>query len=74
MKVYKVELFIEDFDELGEEEIRDVLENTKYLNHCLSPEVLKIEGKDIGEWEDEHPLNILSTRVAEINKIFGKEN
>ena len=57
MKVYKVELLIIDHDELGEDEIENMLENTNYPNHCINPSVMKIDSCDIGEWTDDHPLN-----------------
>jgi len=43
MKAYKVELLIIDFDQIGEEEIRYQIEDTKYSNHCISPQVKNIE-------------------------------
>jgi hypothetical protein len=70
MKAYKVEVLIINFDELEENEIKDVLENTYYSNHCISPEVLSIESKDIGEWNDDHPLNKKDTRKNEIQRLF----
>lgn len=56
MKVYKVELMIIDHDGVGDE-IKDIIENQKYPNHCISPEVIKILSADIGDWDDDHPLN-----------------
>ena len=70
MKAYKVELLILDFDQIGEEEIRYQIENTKYSNHCISPQVKKIEERDIGEWHDDHPLNSLTLEDMEYEKIF----
>ena len=57
MKVFKVELMIVDYDNIGHDEIRDVLENVKYPNHCISPTVTNIDWRDIGDWHDDHPLN-----------------
>lgn len=65
MKIYKVEVFIIDFDELGPDEIKSTLENTKYPNRCMSPKVGLIEEKEIGEWDDNHELNKSSTDTAE---------
>ena len=70
--VYKVTLAIIDHDELGTEEITDVLENTKYPNYCIYPDVLTIEGKDIGEWDDQLPINYTDRRRSEINKLFSE--
>ena len=63
MKIYKVELYVIDHDGLGDEEIASVLENTKYPNRCISPDVANVESKDIGEWWDGHPLNRTSVDV-----------
>ena len=57
MKAYKLEVFIIDFDDVGKEEIVDILENAHYPNRCISPNVKNIIEKDIGEWNDDHPLN-----------------
>lgn len=71
MKVYKVELMVIDFDEIGEQEIRDVLEHTKYPNRCIHPEVKGIESRDIGEWNDDHPMNQVATCDAEYQRLFS---
>jgi len=73
MYVYKVEIMVVDLDELGPQEIKDVFENIKYPNHCMSPEVMDIEGRDIGEWDDEHPLNNIHKSEAEYRRLFNKE-
>lgn len=71
MKAHKVTLFIIDHDELGADEIKHVLENHKYPNHCMSPDVKSVETVDIGTWSDEHPLNIHDTASAEYQRLFG---
>lgn len=68
--VYKLEVSIIDFDELGEKEIKDVLENAPYPNHCISPKVRKIEGREI-DWFDEHPLNQRSTSNQAFAELFA---
>ena len=70
MKVYKVEMLIIDHDELGEQEITDVLENTRYPNHCIAPTVMKTIEADIGEWDDDHPLNNTNACKSEYEKVF----
>jgi len=72
MKAYKVELLIIDFDQIGEEEIRYQIEDTKYSNHCISPKVKNIEERDIGEWRDDHPLNSLILEDEEYNRLWKK--
>lgn len=57
MKVYKVELLIIDHDEIGEKEIKEILDNGRYPNRCISPEVKWITEADIGEWYSARYLN-----------------
>ena len=70
MKIMKVELLIIDHDSIGEEEIKDVLENTKYPNWCINPEVKSIKTAKV-DWHDEHPLNIKSKSDSAYIEIFG---
>lgn len=39
--------------------------------YCMYPKVIKIEGRDIGEWGDEHPLNNHATSDEEYERLFG---
>lgn len=70
MKAYKVTLFIIDLDRVGGEDIRIILEDQKYPNHCIHPDVKEIVEADIGEWSDEHPLNHRATSGVEYNRLF----
>lgn len=70
MKAYKVELLIIDHDKVGCEGIINVIENQKYPNWCISPEVIGIKEADIGEWYDQHPFNLISTPLEEKLKYF----
>lgn len=72
MKAYKVELLIVDHDNVGLDGIREVIEDTKYPNYCISPNVMDIEEKEIGEWHDDHPLNLLSEMESEYKKLFKR--
>lgn len=69
-KAYKVELLIIDHEQIGIDEIWRVIENTKYPNHCITPDVKRISGESIGEWSDEHPLNHKATALAEYERLF----
>lgn len=71
MKAYQVVLLVVDHDELGADEMRKTIENVRYPNHCISPQVVVIEERDIGEWNDDHPLNKRSTADAEYNRLFS---
>lgn len=71
MKAYKVEVLVIDFDRIGESGIKNAIENTKYPNWCISPQVKKIEVRDIGEWNDEHPFNKAGKSEDEYHRLFG---
>lgn len=71
MKAYKVEILIIDFDEVGDG-IKELIENARYPNYCINPQVKSIVEADIGEWYDEHPLNQHSTAEEEYLRIFQK--
>lgn len=71
IKVYKIELLVEDFDNNGIEELTTVIENQRFPNHCMSPQVIGHEVREI-EWSDGHPLNITSTRAATAKELFAK--
>jgi len=72
MKIYKIELKVIDFDEIGEDCIKQELEGTKYSNHCISPVVVQMESRDIGEWHDDHPLNKRDSEGAEYQRLFAE--
>jgi len=71
MNAYKVELLVLDFDGLGEKGVVDALENVRYPNRCISPSVMNIDCRDIGEWDDSHPLNHHGKAPAEYERLFG---
>lgn len=71
MQVIKLEVMILDMDGLGAEEIKSVMENQRYPNHCISPYVRKMDVREIGEWSDEHPLNHRDKKDAEYVRLFG---
>jgi hypothetical protein len=72
MKAYKVELLVIDFDGLDADGVRDTIENVRYPNHCISPQVMALEDRDIGEWDDNNPLNRRDTANAEYRRLFGE--
>jgi len=72
VNVFKIELLIIDFDECGEEETRYMIENARYPNRCITPEVKKFECREI-EWIDEHPLNLTEKCDEEYNKLFKEK-
>ena len=69
-KVYKIEIMVIDHDDLGKEEIKNVIENTKYPKLCISPDVRSIKGREV-EWTDEHPLNNCGTSARAYTDLFA---
>lgn len=67
MKVYKVELMVLDHENVGEDGVKYFMENEKYL----SPNVMSIESREIGEWDDDHPLNKHNLWKQEMGRLFG---
>ena len=66
MKAYKVVLGIINFANIGEDEIKQIFETSR----PSSVDILCIESREIGEWSDDHPLNLASTASAEWERIF----
>jgi hypothetical protein len=66
VKAYKLELLVIDFENYGEEELKMLAMNARGLD----PTVISIEGRDIGEWTDDHPLNNRRTAKAEFKRLF----
>ena len=67
---YKITLLIIDHDEVGEDGIKEHIESVRYPNHCINPRVQSSEGVDLGEWDDDHPLNQLDTAEEEFARLF----
>ena len=70
MKAYKVELLVLDHEYVGEDGIVFYLENVKYLY----PSVMSIQSKDIGEWDNDHPLNQRDQCRQFYEELFKEEN
>lgn len=73
MKIHKVTFTVIDFDEVGLDGVIETIENTHYPNRCIWPRFYSGESRDIGEWDDDHPLNQTDTAKAEIERLFGEE-
>jgi hypothetical protein len=70
MKAYKVELLIIDHDDLGQFGILDEIKNTRYANDSISPKIIAISERDIGDWNDDHPLNSGVAWKDEYHRLF----
>ena len=66
IKAYKIEILVLDFEDSGEESIKDTVENMRHLN----AEVMNIKSVDI-EWSDEHPLNNCGTSARAYQDLFA---
>lgn len=73
MKAHRLELLIIDFDEVGAEDIKTIIENAHYPNRCIAPEVLGIQTVDIGDFHDDHPLNNRDTQAEALAEFFPSE-
>jgi hypothetical protein len=71
MKAYKIEVLIIDRGDIGKVGISEVLENGPYPNDCIAPQVKKIEEREIGEWNEDHPLNLRKTAADEYKRLFA---
>lgn len=70
-KLFKLTAYVVDYnDEFSKRELADILEYGPYDIHLRQMEV---DGADIGEWDDDHPLNYIDCPKAEFEKYF-KEN
>lgn len=70
MKAYKVTLVFVDFDQVGFDSIKNLIEGARYPNRCISPQVMDIKEADIGEWSDDHPLNKIDPEYKKWRDIF----
>lgn len=70
MKIYRVVLTIIDFDDVGEK-CADLIEGARYPNDCINPQVRSVDSREIGDWDDTHPLNNRDTCEAEYQRLFG---
>lgn len=69
-KVFKISAYI--VDGAGEFQTDDRLEDCLIwcTQNDLNLEHLKIDSADIGEWDDDHPLNYVDCGVEEFEKYF----
>ena len=70
MKVYRLEVMVIDHDNLGPRGIKEAMEQVRYPNACIAPEVMAVDSQNIGRWRDTHPLNRRDTMAAEFRRLF----
>lgn len=71
MKAYLLQVLVIDHDALGVDEVERVLEDANYPNDCIAPSVIKSQSAEIGEWDDDNPLNHSDTQAAEVDRLFS---
>ena len=71
MEIHRIVLYVVDFDGLGAEGVKQELENTRFANDCISPDIAEVQTRDIGEWSDAHPLNHRATAQATREALFA---
>jgi hypothetical protein len=71
MKVHLLQVLVIDHDAVGADEVERILEDANYPNDCIAPSVIKSQSVEIGEWEDDNPLNHSDTQVAEVDRLFS---
>jgi hypothetical protein len=70
MKAYFLQVLVIDHNHLGADEVERVLEDANYPNDCITPSVIKSQSVEIGDWNDNNPLNHSDTQVAEADRLF----
>lgn len=70
VRVHRIEVLVIDFDDLGADRVREVIENARYPNRCISPDVKSVETREV-DWSDGHPLNHSATHEAAYRALFA---
>lgn len=71
-KVHRIVICVVDHDDVGANGVREVLENARYPNHCISPNVVAIDTRTV-EWSDDHLLNQKGRTKLAFAELFGRE-
>lgn len=66
MKLHKFTVYVFDHDDIGVEEITYHLDSVKYLTTAVFHNMTT----DIGEWDDDHPLNKNSADQLTFDEYF----
>lgn len=72
VKVHKLTVMIVDHDRLGANGVIQELENARFPNDCLHPDVMAIETREV-HWTDDHPLNYFNKQEAAFAALFAKD-
>ena len=72
MIAYILTIIVTDHDDLGADEIKQTIEDQRYPNHCIDPQVTGTEAVEIGEWHDDHPPNRTQDPAARHSRLYGQ--
>ncbi len=70
VKVHRIVIMIVDTDDLGADGCKEVIENTRYPNHCIGPQVMSSETRVVDWNEGDCPINYLDKRDVEFARLF----
>lgn len=71
MKAHLAVVLVVDFDDIGAEATKHTLERS--VRHSqFYPAVVGIDTTDIGEWDDDNPLNHSSQREEAVRRLFPR--
>jgi hypothetical protein len=71
MKAHLLQVLVIDHDHLGVDEVERILEDANYPNGCIAPNVIKSQTVEVGDWDDDNPLNHSDTQAAEVDRLFS---
>jgi uncharacterized protein YdeI (BOF family) len=71
MKFHKLEVYVFDFEE--GDNIKDIIVEIEQNRH-FNMEVKAHQTVDIGEWDDDHELNLTRTSLEQFRAYFEKNN
>lgn len=69
VRVHKIEVLVIDFDDVGADGVREVIETARYPNRCINPRVQRVETREV-EWSDDHPLNLAASCDDAYRELF----
>jgi len=72
VNVYKLEVMIIDEDVTSIEQAENLIDETRFPNHTNVYSVTCREA-EIGEWDDNNPLNSSKTLKTEMERLFPTE-
>lgn len=66
MNLIKIVMYVVDFDNIGANDIKTIIDNNRYIHLFRFNSVVK----DIGDWDDNHKLNLKDTSIKEFEEYF----